>query len=207
MKRFAHVLVLAGAVAAVALVVPGRAHADPDYGKMFDNLTLGFRGFTGVAPGFGTSWVNGGDVHLAIEWPSFGIIVGGRFGAAGDDRYLGPRGARAPAAQFALVDVGCRAFLAPQRSTGFYLGGGLGLGSTFVDRYAFRNASLYGAYFEGGVDLPRTSPARITAAIRLDLGLSTRARFSRVPDAGAVVMITANVGFLLGGPETGSSDD
>lgn len=198
---------LAGATAVPVLIGPPRAHADPDYGVLFENLTLGFRGFSGVAPAFGTSFVNGGDFHLAIEWSTFGLVVGGRFGAAGDDRYLGPRGARPTAAQFALADVGCRGFFDARASTGYYVGGGLGIGSTFVDGFAFRNAGLYDLYIEGGVDLPRTSPMRFTAALRVDVGFAHHAQFSRVPGAGAVVMITANVGFLFGGKKTGSGDD
>lgn len=207
MRRVVRPILIALVTAAVALAAPPPAHADPDYGKLFDNFTLGFRGFTGVAPAFGTSFVNGGDLRLALEWPSFGLVFGGRFGAAGDDRYLGPRGARPSAAQFALGEVGCRGFLNPRDSTGYYVGGGLSFGSTFVDGFAFRNASLFSVYAEGGVELPRTSPARFTAALRVDLGATSRAEFSRIPAAGAVLMLTANVGFLFGGEETGSESD
>jgi hypothetical protein len=207
MRRVVRAFLVAWVTAAVALAAPPRAHADPDYGKLFDNFTLGFRGFTGVAPFFGTSFANGGDLHLALEWSSFGLVVGGRFGAAGDDRYLGPSGARPLAAQFALGDVGCRGFLNPRDSTGYYVGGGLSFGSTFVDGFAFRNASLFSAYAEGGIELPRTSPLRFTAALRVDVGSTSRMEFSRVPAAGAVVMVTANVGFLFGGERTGSEPD
>ncbi len=207
MRRFVRAWAVVGVLAALFVGAPQRAHADPDISKLFDNVTLELRGLSGAAGGLGTSFVNGGDVHLGIEVPSFAFALGARLGAAGSAPYLGPRGAQPSAAQFLLVDVGCRGFLSPRASVGYFLGGGLGLGWTYVDGYAFENASLYGLYAEAGVELPRTSPLRFTAALRLDAGVTSRAEFSRVPDAGAVVMFTANVGFLLGGPGTASDAD
>ena len=200
-------VVLAVAASVLMVVTPRSARADPDYGEVFDVITMQLRGFTGFAPGFGTGLLSGGDLRLGIEAPAFGFLFGGRIGAAGSTRYEGPVGAQPAAAQLAVGDIGIRAFLNPRESLGYYVGGGLGIGSTFIDDFAFRNASFYGVYAELGTDLPRTSPARLTAALRIDAGVASLAEYSRVPAAGVVVAITVNVGFLLGGSETGCEDD
>lgn len=193
---------VASLAALFAVAVPATAKADPHLEHLFDNVGLELRGFTGAAPRFGTGFVNGGDVRLLVEGAHFGVVVGGRMGAAGTGPYPGPLGTRAPAEQFLVFDVGARGFLDTRAPIGVFFGGGLTYGETDVDG-AFRNADLFGLYGEAGVELPRTSGIRLTGSLRLDVADARTAEYSRIPGDGRIQMLTLNAGVLLGGPATG----
>lgn len=193
---------LLAALAIVTATSPARA----DMVKSSTAITstgpfvLESRGVLGFAPRFGTSIVSGGDLRVGVATDEYRVMLGGRMGWAGVAEYTGPRGAQPRATQFAAFDLGVYRYLDPAARYGTLIGAGFNAGATYVDGFAFRNASLITGYAEAGFELPRTSAARLVTSFRVDLGYAPTATHSRVPGEGTVVMFSLNTGFLFGPP-------
>jgi hypothetical protein len=195
------------AIAAVvcALTASSLARADVLTGhdiKSAGPFVLETRGVLGFAPKFGTSVVSGGDLRIGVATPEYRVMLGGRMGWAGVEAYRGPLGAQPRATQLAAFDAGVYRYLEPNAPYGIFVGGGFQLGATYVDNFAFRNATLLTGYAEAGFELPRTSAARLVSSLRIDVGQATKAEYSRVPGEGFVMMFSLNTGFLFGGRAT-----
>jgi hypothetical protein len=165
-------------------------------------FVLETRGVVGFAPKFGSALVTGGELRIGVATPEFRVMLGGRMGFAGVEPYRGPLGAQPRATQFATFDAAAYRYLEPTAHYGTFVGAGFQLGATYVDGFAFRNATLLTGYAEAGFELPRTSAARLVTSLRVDVGQAARADYSRVPGEGFVMMFSLNTGFLFGGRAT-----
>ncbi len=165
-------------------------------------FVLESRAFLGVAPGFGTTVVTGGDLRVGVATETIRVMAGGRMGWAGGDAYTGPRGAEPRASQFLAFDGSVYRYIEPRAPYGIFFGGGVSAGATYIDSFGFRNATLLLGHVEAGFELPRTSTARLVTSLRVDFGAATTAQYSRVPGEGLVTMFSLNTGFLLGGEDT-----
>src|ERR1700748_2712198 len=102
-------------VAIPITLVSTNAFAGPnnsDVDDLFSVFGLEGRGFIGTTASLDSPGVAGGDVHLAIEAPSFAVLAGGRFGGDFKD------------SQFTLADIGVRYFPNPYATTSLFAGGG-----------------------------------------------------------------------------------
>jgi hypothetical protein len=129
-----------------------------DVDELFSVFALEARGFVGTTASLDSAGVAGGDGHLLIEHGPFAVLVGGRLGADFKD------------SQFALFDLGARYFPNPYATTALFAGGGAFFGPAYVNGFQFQTGNIAGVYGEVGIESPRDSKARVTAALRLDLG-------------------------------------
>jgi hypothetical protein len=191
----------------VALVAAAPALAEPGFDQTLDNLGFELRAFTGYAPGFGAGFLYGVDARAVVQSNRFGLVVGGRAGAAGLDAYRGPMGAKAKSEQIAQIELGGRMFLNPTSRTGVFISAGGDGGTMYVDFFNFRHADAWGLFAEVGLEYPRTQATRLTAALRVSGGIAPHAEFSRIPSDGYYFFITLNVGVFFGGVDTGTAQE
>jgi hypothetical protein len=175
-----------------------------EHSHMFHYIAFSARGFSGVSPGFGTGFLNGGDARLYVQGALWGGFLGTRIGAAGAATFDGQPGSadRPRASQLTLFEGGARRFLYAEHELGTYVGAGLLGGSLEVDRFAFSYAKIFGGFAEVGAEWPRSGTGRLTAAVRFDLASSWRAEYSRISGAPQFLSATLQLGFLVGGGGT-----
>lgn len=161
-----------------------------DVDEMFSIFALEGRGFVGTTASLDSPGIAGGDAHVAIEAPSFAVLVGGRFGGDFKD------------SQIALADLGFRYFPDPYATTSLFAGGGGFYGPEYLNGFQLQTGDVAGVYGEVGVEAPRDSSARGTASLRLDLGGAQKTYESRIQPTPVYAVLSLNLGFFLGGEET-----
>lgn len=161
-----------------------------DVDDMFSIFGIEVRGFAAASPTLDQSFAGGGDAHVMIESSQFAVLAGGRVGATG------------ASSQFGGFDFGMRYFPRPDKPLGAYVQGGLLIGATTTDSFAFTTGTLAAVSVEAGIEWPRTSRGRFVSSVRVDLGhVSPSADAEVKPDPG-FAMASVNMGFLVGGSDT-----
>jgi hypothetical protein len=173
-------------LAGVASAGPSSADVD----DMFSIFGFEARGFVAASPTFDQPVAGGGDAHVMIESSQVAVLAGGRIGSDGSGT------------QFGGFDFGVRVFPQPANALGAYLQGGLLIGGTATDDFAFATGSLVAASAEAGIEWPRTSRGRFVSSVRLDLGVVSPSADAQVKPDPHFAMASLNMGFLIGGHDT-----
>lgn len=178
------VLCVAGLHSATSQAGPSNADVDSVFGRY---IAMELRGVVALSPSSGSSTFLGADGHFLIEGESVAVVLGGRLLAG-----IGNR-------QIALGEIGGRYFPQEHAALGWFAGGGGFYGAEYVDGLAFAISHVGGVYAEGGFELPRTFPLRLTTSLRVDLGYAGVTEFSRIEPSPLFAMASLNLGFLFGG--------
>ena len=190
LRRTFRAAMVATIMPVVALpVAASAAPSNEDLNAFSSYFGLESRAFVSTSGSTGGSRAVGGDLHLVLEGPPLAILLGARLSA---DRANG----------MVAFDAGGRWFPDPTATIGVSAGGGFFVGSENAQSSSFAIGTIGGIYGEAGLELPRTSPIRIVASLRLDLGGARQSADSQITPKSPYVMASINVGVFFGGQGT-----